>query len=217
MKRPAAEQAAASDRKEAMVVKLSSLCDLISARTYLSTTGYQTAMGRLKNRDRPDARSETTVKRAEQYIAAAKKTFPNETLKSLAQLQQGINASEHGLVSPIKMTSAQFGVALQVCRQNKFSNCDMQALEVGLHVKHELGISNFKIYSNSALSHNYVVIDPCEQFPKGIAVDPWTGQGVREMTVMNKFKLKHNENNCKVNQNMMDFIDKHGAGFVNTA
>ncbi|SFQ32936.1 hypothetical protein [Variovorax sp. 770b2] len=59
----------------------------------------------------------------------------------MAQLQQRINASKHGLASPIEMTPAQLGVALQICRQNKFSNCDMQALEVGLHVKHELGMA----------------------------------------------------------------------------
>jgi len=175
-------------------------------------------MRRLGDRDKSDARSQMTRARAEQYTAAAKKAFPTQTLKSLAELQQGINGDgQGGLVSPIEMTPEQLGVALRACRRQGFANCDMQALEIGLHLKHELGISHFKIYSNEALSHNYAVIDPCEQFPKGAAVDPWTGQGVQEMSLMNRLKLKHNDANCKVNHNMMAFIDQHGADFVDRA
>ena len=35
------------------------------------------------------------------------------------------------------------------------------------------------------------------------------------MGIMNKLKLKHNDANCKVNENMMAFIARHGADFVN--
>lgn len=202
--------------KEATLAHLDALCASIVDRTQLSTTGYQIAMRRLANRDKSDSRSQMTLARAEQYTAAAKKAFPERTLKSLAELQQHINSDEAGgLASPIEMTPEQLGRALQKCRQRGFSNCDMQALEVGIHLRHELGISNFKIYSNQALSHNYAVIDPCEHFPKGAALDPWTGQGVQEMGIMNKLKLKHNDANCKVNENMMAFIARHGADFVN--
>ncbi|MFN3496608.1 MAG: hypothetical protein ACK40L_19090 [Hydrogenophaga sp.] len=133
----------------------------------------------------------------------------------LGELQQSINDDGNGgLVSAIHMTPEQLGVALVKCREEGFSNCDIQALEVGLHLKHQLGISEFKIYSNSKLSHNYVVIDPCDQFPKGAAVDPWTGQGVQELTFQNRFKLKHKDENIKVNDNMMEFINTFGANYV---
>lgn len=172
-------------------------------------------MDRLNNRHRTDAQSVMTLARAQQYTDAAKSVFPSGTLMQLAELQQAINGDGMGgLVSPIEMTPEQLGRALQMCRQQGFSNCDMQALEVGLHLKHKLGIDDFKIFSNSALSHNYAVIDPCEMFPKGAAVDPWTGQGVQELSIMNKLKLKHNEKNCNVNENMMAFIEKYGAHYV---
>ena len=197
------------------MARLNSLCDSIAHRTQLSTTGYQTAMLRLRNRDKSDTQSVMTLSRAEQYIDSAKKAFPDSTLKSLAELQQGINDDGNGgLVLPIEMSSEQLGSSLQRCRELGFSNCDMQALEVGLHLKHSLGTSDFKIYSNSAMSHNYVVIDPSEHFPKGAIVDPWTGQGVQELSIMNKLKLKHNDQNTTVNQNMLDFIDTYGASFV---
>lgn len=89
-----------------------------------------------------------------------------------------------------------------------------QALEIALHVRHKLGISDFTIYSNHKLSHNYVVIHPSNDFPKGAIVDSWTGQGVKDLDLKTKLKFQHKDGNYVVNHNMHQWIERYGAAHV---
>lgn len=195
---------------------LNEIVDRVSERTQLSTTGYQTAMGRLNKANKSDDESLMTLRRAQQYTDAAKRTFSSGTLKKLADLQQNriYRTSSGNLRGGIEMTPEQLTDCVRKCREDGFSNCDIQALEIALHVRHKLGISDFTIYSNHKLSHNYVVIHPSNDFPKGAIVDSWTGQGVKDLDLKTKLKFQHREGNYEVNHNMHQWIERYGAAHV---
>ncbi|QCR10316.1 type III effector [Brenneria rubrifaciens] len=196
--------------------QISDLTREIANRTRLSTTGYQMAMDRINNPHKLDSDSLMTMRRAEQYQSAAKSAYPTETLKSLASLQQSqiYHTSSGEMLGAIEMSLEQLSTCLDRCRAHGFSNCDMQALEVALHLKHRLGVDDFKIMSNHKLSHNYVVMNPSNTFPRGAIVDSWTGQGVLELNLKTKLKFQHHEGNCYINQNMHDWIDSYGSSYV---
>lgn len=188
----------------------------VSERTKLSTTGYQTAMGRLNKSHKPDSEALMTLSRARQYTDTAKRTYSSETLKKLADLQQNriYRTSSGNLRGAIEMTPEQLTNCVQKCRESGFSNCDIQALEIGLHLRHKIGIKDFTIYSNSKLSHNYVVINACTDFPKGAIVDSWTGQGIQELDFKTRMKFKHREENYQINENMHQWIEQYGSEHV---
>ncbi|WP_261640656.1 hypothetical protein [Erwinia mallotivora] len=196
--------------------RLNDLSEKVASRTTLSTTGYQTAMMRINNPGKLDSDSVMTMRRAHQYMQGEKKQFPQNTLASLASLQHDsiYRTADGGLKGGIEMSVKELGESLQKCRQSGFSNCDMQALEMGLHIKHCLGIDDFTIYSNKKLSHNYVVIKPGDLFPKGAIVDSWTGHGVFELNLKNKLIFMHKESNLSVNHNMHEFINTHGHNYI---
>ncbi|RMT56320.1 Type III effector HopE1 [Pseudomonas savastanoi] len=192
------------------------LVEQVSDRTTLSTTGYQMAMDRLNNPQKSDADSLMTIRRAQQYTDSAKRTYLSQTLMNLADLQQGkiYRTTSGNLRGAIEMTPTQLTDCVRKCREEGFSNCDIQALEVGLHLQHKLSISDFTIYSNQKLSHNYVVINPSDEFPKGAIVDSWTGQGVVELNFKNRLKFNHQEKNYTVNTNMHEWIERYGPAHV---
>ncbi|EOS96842.1 type III effector HopE1 [Erwinia tracheiphila PSU-1] len=196
--------------------RLNDLSRRIESRTTLTTTGYQFAMARVNNPQKLDANSGITMRRAQQYIQCAKKRFPQNTLASLAALQHDsiYRTSDGKLKGGIEMNMQQLTESLEKCRKTGFANCDMQALEMGLHIKHCLGINDFTIYSNKALSHNYVVIKPGELFHRGAIVDSWSGHGVFELSLKNKLVFMHKENNLAVNHTMHAWIDEYGKDFV---
>lgn len=195
---------------------INDLVENVSERTKLSTTGYQTAMWRLNNAHKSDSNYLMTLSRAQQYTDTAKRTYSSETLKKLSELQKNkiYRTSSGNLRGAIEMTPEQLTACLQKCRESGFSNCDVQALEIGLHLRHKIGITDFTIYSNSKLSHNYVVINACADFPKGAIVDSWTGQGIQELTFKTKMKFEHREENYKINENMHEWIEKYGSEHV---
>lgn len=200
-----------------MLGALNGICQGISARTKLSTTGYQTAMLRLSKPNKSDDKSVMTLRRAQEYTDAAKRHFSSSSpLAGLAKLQkEHINGTLYGgLVSPIHMDESQLTQCLQRCRNAGFSNCDMQAMEVAMHLRHKLGVTNFTIVSNSKLSHNYVVIDPSDHFPKGAIVDTWTGHGFVELSLKNKLKFEHKANYLATNQTMRDWVERYGASYL---
>lgn len=207
------DRVSGSSSSSSMRRSLEDLVDRVSDRTQLSTTGYQTAMGRLNKSHVEDSESLMTLRRAQQYTDAAKRTFSSETLKKLASLQQDriYRTSSGNLLGAIEMSAEQLTDCVRKCREDGFSNCDIQALEIGLHARYKLGISDFTIYSNHALSHNYVVIHPNDDFPKGAIVDSWTGQGVQDLNLRTKLKFRHQEGNFRVNHAMHEWIDKYGA------
>ena len=85
-----------------------------------------------------------------------------ETLKNLGMLQMTyINRlPETGeLSSPHDFTGPQLNGVLARAREKNFANCEMQALEIAIHL-YALGFKKLKIWSNKAISHNYVVISP---------------------------------------------------------
>lgn len=193
------------------------LVQQVAGRTRLSTTGYQMAMDRVNNQHRSDGSSLMTLSRARDYLETAKLAFPTtETLKNLAELQQSqiYRTASGELRGAIEMSVDELTQCLQRCRASGFANCDMQALEVGLHLRHDLGITNFKVVSNTPESHNYVVIDPSETFPKGAIVDTWTGLGLQPLDFKIKLKLRHFAANFTVNSNMHEWIEKHGAEYA---
>ncbi|RMS06095.1 Type III effector HopE1 [Pseudomonas coronafaciens pv. garcae] len=192
------------------------LVEKVSNRTTLSTTGYQTAMGRLNKPEKSDADALMTIRRAQQYTDSAKRTYLSETLMNLANLQQSriYRTNSGNLRGAIEMSPTQLTDCIRKCRENGFSNCDVQALEIGLHLRHKLRISDFTIYSNHKLSHNYVVINPSNEFPKGAIVDSWTGQGVVELDFKTRMKFKHREENYTVNSNMHEWIEMYGRAHV---
>lgn len=196
--------------------QISELTQQIANRTRLSTTGYQMAMDRINNAHRLDANSLMTMRRAEQYTQAAKRAYPTETLKQLAALQQQYiyRTVSDELRGAIEMSPEQLTDCLQKCREHGFSNCDMQALEVGLHLRYGLGLTDFSIVSNHKLSHNYVVFPPNDTFPKGAIVDSWTGQGVVELNMKNKLKFMHHEGNYHINENMHNWLENNGSRYV---
>ncbi|WP_199737306.1 hypothetical protein [Erwinia psidii] len=196
--------------------RLNDLSRRIERRTTLTTTGYQFAMTRINNPQRLDADAGITMRRALQYTQSAKKHFPQNTLASLAFLQHDsiYRTSDGKLKGCIEMNVQELSESLEKCRQTGFANCDMQALEMGLHIKHCLGINDFTIYSNKALSHNYVVIKPGELYHRGAIVDSWSGHGVFELTLKNKLIFLHKEKNLSVNHNMHEWIDRHGKNYV---
>ncbi|RLM27338.1 type III effector [Brenneria alni] len=208
--------AASSSRSAALSERISALTIEIGDRTRLSTTGYQMAMDRINNPNKLDSDSLMTMRRAQQYTDAAKRAYPTETLKSLGLLQQSYiyNTADHGLRGAIEMSPKELSRCLEKCREYGFSNCDMQALEVAIALKYRLGLDEFKIVSNHKLSHNYIVIDPCNDFPKGVIVDSWTGQGVLELNLRTKLKFQHKEQNCHINENMHEWLDNYGKNYV---
>lgn len=205
-----------SSSRSSMRRSINELVQRVSDRTQLSTTGYQTAMGRLNKSHKSDDDSLMTLRRAQQYQETAKRTFSSETLKKLADLQQSriYRTSSGNLRGAIEMSPEQLTKCIEKCREAGFSNCDIQALEIGLHLRHKLGISDFKIYSNHKLSHNYVVIDPNDEFPKGAIVDSWTGQGVRDLDLKTKLKFQHRDGNYQINHNMHEWVNAYGADHV---
>lgn len=196
--------------------KIQNLSARIAQRTQLSTTGYQFAMSRLNQASQPDNKCILTLARAKEYESTAKKTYPIATLKSLAELQTGhiYRTSDGRLLTGTEMTPEQLTECLEKCRQHGFANCDMQALEVGLHIHYRLGIKNFTLFSNDKMSHNYVVISKCKDFPKGAIIDAWTGKFVQEMSTGNKVSLWHWDANLKINSNMHKWIETYGKDYV---
>jgi hypothetical protein len=192
--------------------RINELAHQVANRTRLSTTGYQLAMERLNSPERSDEASLMTLSRAKQYTEAAKLAYPSETLKHLANLQQSqiYRTASGELRGAVEMSPKELTHCVQQCRATGFSNCDIQALEVALELRHQLGISNFSIVSNEKLSHNYVVIHPSDTFPKGAIVDSWTGQGIQELNFKTKMKFRHFESNYRVNANMHEWLEKYG-------
>lgn len=170
----------------------------------------------MNNPKKLDSEALMTMRRAEEYTRAAKLNHPAETLMRLAELQQNhiYRTSSGELKGAIEMSPAELTECLLKCRKHGFSNCDIQAMEVALHLRHKLGISGFSIVSNQKLSHNYVVLHPSETFPKGAIVDSWTGQGVLEMNLKNKLRFQHREGNYQINENMHKWVEEHGAQYV---
>ncbi|KHK52092.1 type III effector [Ralstonia sp. A12] len=170
-------------------------------------------MGRLNKSEKTDVDSLLTLSRAQQYMTAAKTAYPSETLKSLASLQQShiYHTADGELRGAIEMSPADLNHCLQKCRQLDFANCDMQALEVALQLRHGPGISDFSIVSNHKLSHNYGGIHPCTEFPKGAIADSWTGQGLQELNLKTKLKFQHKDQNYTINSNMHAWIEHYGA------
>lgn len=105
-------------------------------------------------------------------------------------------------------------MAVERSRQHGFGNCDMQALEVALHLHHSLGVKDYVIYSNHKTRHNYVALNPCEMFPKGALIDTWTGKGIMELNTRNKFAMQHFAANLKVNHAMHEWVTQYGAQHV---
>jgi len=113
-----------------------------------------------------------TKERRDQYNQAAKKTYPNETLKRLGMLQKNyINKEpETGeLLSPHHFKGDQLSAALGRVRKRNFANCEMQALEAAIHL-HVLGFKDMAIISNKAIGHNYLLLDRTNMWPKGAIV-----------------------------------------------
>lgn len=190
---------------------LNYLSELVAQKYQLSTTGYQVAMVK-------DTKK-LTPKRAQEYTAKAKEIYPTSTLLELGKLQSRyINCvPETGfLSSPHEMNEAQLTSCLGRVRERNFANCDMQALEVAIHI-YALGFKNFVIISNKKISHNYVVLDPTNLFPKGAIVDSWTGFGFMELNVQTKFKYEHNSGNILVVESMMDWLKKNAKTYANEA
>jgi|GEM_PF-2687964 len=201
--------------------ELDVICQDISARTKLSTTGYQTSMSRLVNNHKPDEKSLMTLERAQEYSTTAKMQFPSSrTLAELAKIQKDfINNTQDGeLVSPIHMDESQLTQCLEKCRSSGFSNYDIQVLEVAMHLRHKLGVTEFEMVSNSKLSHNYITVNPSEYFPKGGIIDTWTGIGIglgfTELSLTNQVRYKHVDANLSKNQTMHDWVEKHGANYL---
>jgi hypothetical protein len=192
------------------------LSEQIACRTRLSTTGYQSAMSRLNNSTRPDDKSELTLARAKEYIDAAKKTYPQVTLKSLAELQKDViyRTADGKLLTAKEMSEEELTDCLNKSREHGFANCDIQALETGLHLWHNLQIKNFTIFSNKKMSHNYVVLDKSMEFPKGAIVDPWTGKLLQDMDLKLKMIFSHWESNLTVNKIMHNWIVAYGKNHV---
>lgn len=200
---------AANDQKEKFKNSIKFLSGLIEEKYQLSTTGYQSAM--IKNS------TKLTPKRAQEYTTTAKRVYPKETLKNLGILQSTyINRlPETGeLSSPHDFTGSQLTGVLARAREKNFANCEMQALEVAIHL-YALGFKKFKIWSNKGISHNYVVIEPTALWPRGAIVDPHLGFGFEELDMKMVTKYKHFKQNIQVVQNMMDWLDKNAATYAN--
>jgi len=197
------------DQKENFRNAINFLSKLVAYKYQLSTTGYQAAM--IKDT------SKLTPERAQQYKAKAKATFPNETLKNMALLQSTyINKiPETGQLSdPHHMNGEKLTSCLNRCREKGFANCEMQSLEIAIHL-YALGFKKFKIWSNKAISHNYVVLDSSTFFPRGAIVDSHLGYGFRELDMKMITTYKHFEKNIMVVQNMMDWLDKNANTYAN--
>lgn len=202
-------QAAGIDQKERFKNAINFLSGLIAQKYQLSTTGYQMAMIK--------GNTKITPERARQYTTMAKKIYPTETLKNLGMLQMTyINRlPETGeLSSPHDFTGPQLNGVLARAREKNFANCEMQALEIAIHL-YALGFRKLKIWSNKAISHNYVVISPISFYPKGAIVDSHTGFGFQELDFKLISKYKHFPQNIQVVQNMMDWLDKNASTQAN--
>ncbi len=200
---------AENEQKEKFKNAINYLSKRVAQKYKLSTTGYQTAM--LKKG------TFITPERAKEYTAKAKETFPFETLKNMAILQSNyINRipETDQLGDPHHMNETQLTSCLWRCRAINFANCEMQSVEVGIHL-YALGFKKFKIWSNKALSHNYIVLEPITFFPKGAVVDAWTGFELRELDGSMIFKYKHVKDNLMIDQNMMDWLDKNATTYAN--
>lgn len=200
---------AENDQKEKFINAINYLSKLIAQKYQLSTTGYQVAMIK--------GTSKLTPERAQQYTTKAKEAFPFETLKNMGILQSSyINRiPETGQLSdPHHMNEKELTSCLWRCRAINFANCEMQAFEVAIHL-YALGFKKFKIWSNKALSHNYVVLEPTTFFPKGAIVDPHSGFDIRELDGSMIFKYKHVKENIMVVQNMMEWLEKNASTYAN--
>lgn len=118
------------------------------------------------------------------------------------------------LSDPHHMNENQLTSCLWICRAINFANCEMQAFEIAIHL-YALGFKKFKIWSNKAISHNYVVLEPTTFFPKSAIVDPHSVFGIRELDGSLIFKYKHVKDNIMVVQNMMDWLDKSATNYAN--
>lgn len=201
----------AQDIKKQVEDSINYLSKMIERKYQLSTTGYQTAMTKKG--------IFITLERGKQYSSAAKKRFPNSTLKNLAILQSNyINKlPETGeLSSPHHFLGGQLSDALERVRKKNFANCEMQALEAAIHI-YVLGFKNIAIISNKKISHNYLFLKPTTLFPRGAIVDPWTGFELRELNFRLISRYKHFSKEIMVPKNMMDWLKKNAATFANKA
>lgn len=198
------------------IEQIRQLCHKISERTKLSTTGYQTAMVRIKHNADQDSKFKMTYSRAMQYTNEAKERYPVSTLKELAILQGDyINKTNSDkLLGPVEMSPEELTECLKKCRKTGFSNCDIQALEVAMHLRYQLGITDFEIISNHKISHNYVILKPSSDFPKGAIVDTWTGRDLQDFSFKNKLKFQHREGNFQINHNMHEWVEKYGSQYI---
>jgi hypothetical protein len=195
--------------KERFKNAINYLSALVAHKYQLSTTGYQSAM--IKDS------TKLTPQRAKEYTAKAKEVYPTETLKNLGILQSTyINKiPETGELSdPHHMNEKQLTACLGRCREKSFANCEIQSLEIAIHL-YTLGFKKFKIWSNKAISHNYVVIEPTTLFPKGAIIDSYFGWGITEVNFKTINKYKHYSQNIQVVQNMLDWVDKNATAQAN--
>ncbi|MDH5582169.1 MAG: hypothetical protein OEY33_09720 [Bdellovibrionales bacterium] len=201
----------ANDVKNRVEGAINHLSELIKQKYQLSTTGYQTAMSRKG--------IFMTLKRGEEYTSAAKKMYPVSTLKKLALLQKNyINKSPvtGELKSPHHFVGDELSDALVRVRNKNFANCEMQNLEAAIHI-YALGFKNLAIISNKAISHNYLLLEPSNLWPRGAIVDPWTGFDLRELDFKLRAKYKHFSKDIMVPKNIMDWLKKNAHKYVNKA
>jgi hypothetical protein len=201
----------AKDVKKQVEGAINYLSKLIEQKYQLSTTGYQTAMTKKG--------IFITLERGKQYNSAAKKLYPNSTLKKLAQLQKNyINKSPINgeLKSPHHFEGSQLSAALERVRLKNFANCEMQNLEAAIHI-YVLGFKDMAIISNKAISHNYLLLEPNNLWPRGAIVDPWTGFELRELNFKLRSRYRHFSKEIQVPQNMMDWLKKNAYKYANKA
>jgi hypothetical protein len=190
----------------------------------LSTTGYSFALGKTRNFDKDESawnKSKVKKERAIGYYQTARSIFPQSTLVGLTKLQGDFINKPLGsqeTLYPHIMTMEQLTECLLKCREKKFANCDMQAMEAALHLYYGLGFKNVYIESNKALSHNYVVIPPNHLFRNGALIDPWKGAQLEEITdELNRTYERNNPGNITHVANMKEWIVNYGAHYLNAS
>lgn len=199
----------AKDVKKQVEGALNYLADLIGQKYQLSTTGYQGSMYK--------GNRKLTRRRANEYHNKAKEMYPNQTLKELGKLQKNYinrHPKTGELLSPHHFKGNQLSGALHRCREKNFANCEMQALEAAIHI-YVLGFKDMAIISNKAISHNYLYLEPTNLWPRGAIIDPWSGYGLRELSISLITRYRHVKKNIMVPQNMMDWIKKNAKTYAN--
>lgn len=203
------------DQKEQVKNALNYLSNLVGQKYQLSTTGYHSSM-------KDDPKNLIVPARRAEYNAKAKEIYPTSTsaFAELVKLQKDyINCvPEGGYVtsSPHDMNESQLTSCLKKVREKSFANCDMQALEVAIHI-YALGFKDFVIISNKKLSHNYVLLKPTTLFPNGAIVDSWTGRGFIEMSISTKKTFSHYEANIDNVEKWMEWLKKNAVTSANNA